>query len=61
MAWKKSKEIKKEKNNDNNQIVFIGDLEHSNILLNYKKKKEKKKDMIITNCRKVKFGAYEGG
>ena len=38
-----------------NRIVFIGDLEHSNPLLNLKKK------MRIIKCRKVKYGAYQGG
>ena len=39
-----------------NRIVFIGDLEHSNPLLNFFLKK-----MRIIKCRKVKYGAYQGG
>ena len=39
-----------------NKIVFIGDLEHSNPLLNSKTKK-----IRIIKCRKVKYGAYQGG
>ena len=38
------------------KIVFIGDLEHSNPLLNSKTKK-----IRIIKCRKVKYGAYQGG
>ena len=39
-----------------NKIVFIRDLEHSNPLLNSKTKK-----IRIIKCRKVKYGAYQGG
>ena len=37
-----------------NKIVFIGDLEPSNI-------KFKNKNMRIIKCRKVKNGVYQGG
>ena len=39
-----------------NKIVFIGDLKHSNPLLN-----SKNKNIRIIKCRKVKYGAYQGG
>ena len=34
---------------------YIGDLEHSNPLLN-----SKRKDVRIIKCKKVKFEAYQG-